>query len=171
MAKYLLKRFKLFGVWVVLTHKKQINNNIITLLMKKLLLAFAIATASLVSFSSCTKEVMDPNSTRTYTYVYTIEPSAWKAITADRPTYELIIDEPDLDEVIFEDGIVSVAALFESHSNLYELLPGTIRDYHFTANYAVGSVAVYAEYRGTGAPVKPEKMLIKLGLTEGLVGN
>ncbi len=139
--------------------------------MKKLLLAFAIATASLVSFSSCTKEVMDPNSTRTYTYVYTIEPSAWKAITADRPTYELIIDEPDLDEVIFEDGIVSVAALFESHSNLYELLPGTIRDYHFTANYAVGSVAVYAEYRGTGAPVKPEKMLIKLGLTEGLVGN
>lgn len=139
--------------------------------MKKLLLAFAIATASLVSFSSCTKEYMDPNSTRTYTYVYTVEPSSWKAIEASRPTYELIIDVDDLDKVIFEDGIVSVAALFDGNKGIYELLPGTINEYHFTANYAVGSVAVYAEYRAAGAPVKPEKMLIKVGLTEGLIGN
>ena len=138
--------------------------------MKKLLLALAIGTASLVSFSSCTKETI--NYTNGYSYVYTVESSQWQAITeAKRPTFEAVIDVPDLDKQYFEDGEVSVAALFARNPDFYEIIPGSIGDYHFSANYGIGSVAVYAEYRGSGAPVKPEKMLIKVVLTDATPGN
>ncbi|GAA4147588.1 hypothetical protein GCM10022216_33660 [Sphingobacterium kyonggiense] len=138
--------------------------------MKKLLLALAIGTASLVSFSSCTKETN--NYTNGYSYVYTVESSQWKAIPeANRPTYEVVIDVPDLDKQYFEDGEVSVAALFAGNPDFYEIIPGSIGDYHFSANYGIGSVAVYAEYRGPGSAVKPEKMLVKIVLTDALPGN
>lgn len=138
--------------------------------MKKLLLALAIGSATLLSFNSCTKEYVTYNNG--YSYVYTVESSQWKAIAnAKRPTYELIIDMPELDKQYFEDGEVSVAGLFEGNPGVYEIIPGAIADYHFSANYAIGSVAIYAEYRGTGAPVKPEKMLFKVVLTDATPDN
>ncbi|MFZ4262254.1 hypothetical protein ACFRAE_09435 [Sphingobacterium sp. HJSM2_6] len=140
--------------------------------MKKLLLALAIGTASLVSFSSCTKEYIT-NITPGVSYVYNVDPNDWERITnGDIVNYRVTINVPDLKDYIFEDGHVDVSMLLDSNPNTYENIPATIDDYHYSANYSIGKVTIYAEYRGSSATaLSPEKALVKVVLTESEIGN
>ena len=136
--------------------------------MKRLLLAFAIATASLATLSSCTKEYIT-NYLPGVSYVYPIKSNQW---TQTEPrVYRFIQSMPDLDDVYFEDGHVSVAISYDNNETTYELLPATIGNYIFTANYSVGQVRIFAEYRGAGTPTPPANMLTKIVLTDAEVGN
>src|SRR5690606_39985284 len=74
--------------------------------MKKILLAIAIASASLVTFNSCTKEYIT-NYLPGVSYVYTIKSNQWSQSEPRVFKYEQ--NMPDLDARYFEDGHVSVA--------------------------------------------------------------
>lgn len=136
--------------------------------MKKILLAIAIASASLVTFNSCTKEYIT-NYLPGVSYVYTIKSNQWSQSEPRVFKYEQ--NMPDLDARYFEDGHVSVAISYDSAPNTYELLPATIGNYIFTANYSIGKVRIFAEYRGTGTPVPPTDMITKIVLTDAEIGN
>lgn len=137
--------------------------------MKRILLALAIASASLVTLNSCTKEYITNNYLPGYSYVYTIGSGQWSQIEARVYRYEQSI--PDLDSRYFEDGHVSVAISYDSDQNTYELIPATIGDYHFSANYSVGKVRIFAEYRGEGAASAPSSMITKIVLIDNEIGN
>lgn len=136
--------------------------------MKKLLLAFAIASATLVTFNSCTKEYVT-NYLPGYSYVYTIKSNQWERVEPGVYLYEQNIS--DLDQRYFEDGHVSVAISYDSDQATYEIVPATIGDYIFTANYSIGKVRIYAEYRGENTPISPDDMITKIVLTDNEIGN
>ena len=136
--------------------------------MKKILLALAIASASLVTLNSCTKEYIT-NYLPGYSYVYTIKSNQWVQIEPGVYRYEQNI--ADLDSRYFEDGHVSVAISYDNNKTTYELLPATIGDYIFTANYSIGKVRIFAEYRGGLPRVTPEDMITKIVLTDNEIGN
>lgn len=142
--------------------------------MKKILLALAIAGASLVTLSSCTKEyiteeIINNNYLPGVSYVYTIKSNQW---TQSEPgIYRFEQNIADLDQRYFEDGHVSVAISYDNDKTTYELIPATIGDYHFSANYSIGKVRIYAEYRGGGTRRAPDNMITKIVLTDNEIGN
>ena len=137
--------------------------------MKRLLLAFAIASASLVTFNSCTKEYIT-NYLPGVSYVYTIKSNQWSTTNNSKVfVYEQSI--ADLDSRYFEDGHVSVAISYDDNKNTYEIIPAVIDNYSFSANYSIGKVRIYAEYLGTNTPVKPANMITKIVLTDNEIGN
>ena len=136
--------------------------------MKRLLLALAIASASLVTLSSCTKEYIT-NYLPGYSYVYTIKSNQW--VQTEPKVYRFEQNISDLDDRYFEDGHVSVAISYDNNETTYEIIPAAIGNYIFTANYSIGKVRIYAEYRGTGTPTPPASMLTKIVLTDNEIGN
>lgn len=137
--------------------------------MKKLLLAFAIGTASLMSFTGCTKEYIT-NYLPGTSYVYTIKTNQWSATGNPKEfVYEQSI--PDLDSRYFEDGDVSVAISYDNNETTYEIIPAIIGDYSFSANYSIGKVRIYAEYIGSGPTLRPENMITKIVLSDNEIGN
>lgn len=140
--------------------------------MKKILLALAIAGASFATLSSCTKEYITEehyNYLPGVSYVYTIKSNQW---TQTEPkVYRFEQNIADLDNRYFEDGHVSVAISYDSNETTYELIPATIGNYHFSANYSVGKVRIFAEYRGSGTPVAPANMITKIVLSDNEIGN
>jgi hypothetical protein len=136
--------------------------------MKRVLLALAIASASLVTLSSCTKEYIT-NYLPGYSYVYTIKSNQW--VQVEPKVYRFEQNIADLDELYFEDGHVSVAISYDNNETTYEIIPATIGNYIFTANYSIGKVRIYAEYRGAGTPTPPASMLTKIVLTDNEIGN
>ena len=80
--------------------------------MKRVLLALAIASASLVTLSSCTKEYIT-NYLPGYSYVYTIKSNQW--VQVEPKVYRFEQNIADLDELYFEDGHVSVAISYDNN--------------------------------------------------------
>lgn len=140
--------------------------------MKKILLALAIAGASLATLSSCTKEYITEehiNYLPGVSYVYTIKSNQW---TQSEPrVYRFEQNIADLDSRYFEDGHVSVAVSYDNDKTTYELIPATIGNYIFSANYSVGKVRIFAEYRGAGTPTPPANMITKIVLSDNEIGN
>ncbi|SKB47193.1 hypothetical protein SAMN05660841_00729 [Sphingobacterium nematocida] len=140
--------------------------------MKRILLALAIAGASLATLSSCTKEyITNNNSLPGVSYVYPVKSSQWVRINGTN-TYEYRQNITDLDDRYFQDGHVSVAISYDNNKTTYEIIPATIADYDYSANYSIGVVRIFAEDIGTGNTVNPpEDMYIKVVLTDTEVGN
>ncbi|MVZ67642.1 hypothetical protein GQF61_17485 [Sphingobacterium sp. DK4209] len=135
--------------------------------MKKLLLAFAIGTASLVGFTGCTKEYIT-NYLPGISYVAEVNPQNWSRTGNEFAT---TINMPELDEKYFQDGHVDISISFDSKPEVYENIPSEIGNYKYSANYGVGKVNIYAVYIGSGAPVAPEGSLVKIVLTDADNGD
>ncbi len=138
--------------------------------MKKLLLALVVTTASLLTFTSCTKEYVT-NYLPGSSYVYDILSNQWSLID-ETNTYIYEQSIPELDKRYFEDGHVSVAISYDDNSTTYEIIPAIIDDYSFSASYSVGVVRIYAEDIGGGSTIHPPKnMITKIVLTDAEIGN
>lgn len=137
--------------------------------MKRILLALAIASASIVTLNSCTKEYVT-NYLPGYSYVYTIKSNQWQTTDVPR-TFVFEQSIPDLDKRYFEDGHVSIAISYDNNETTYELIPATIEVYEFSANYSIGKVRIYARDIGSGAAQKPDNMITKIVLTDNEIGN
>lgn len=138
--------------------------------MKRLLLALAITSASLVTLNSCTKEYIT-NSLPGVSYVYPVKSNQWVRISGTN-TYEFRQSMPNLDDRYFQDGQVSVAISYDNNKTTYEIIPATIEDYDYSANYSIGVVRIFAEDIGTGSTINPPgDMYIKIVLTDTEIGN
>src|SRR5690606_10252964 len=141
MAIFLFSSVKLLSLSIVLIYKKHIFNNIILPNMKKLLLAFAIGTASLVSFTGCTKEYITNNYLPGVRYVIDVAAADWNR---DGTQYETSIYMPGLDYRSIQDGQVDVSISLDSASKYYEHIPPEIRNSSYSARYGKGVVHIYA---------------------------
>lgn len=138
--------------------------------MKRILLALAIAGASLATLSSCTKEYIT-NSLPGVSYVYPVKSNQWVRISGTN-TYEFRQNIADLDDRYFQDGHVSVAISYDNNKTSYEIIPATIEDYNYSANYSIGVVRIFAEdIAGEATILPPADMYIKVVLTDTEVGN
>jgi len=139
--------------------------------MKRLLLALTIAATSLAAFTGCKKEYVTNNYLPGVSYVYNIKSNQWSRISGTNTfVYEQSV--PDLDQRYFEDGHVSVAISYDNDATVYEIIPATIADYSFSANYSIGKVRIFAEDIGTGSTVQsPDDMITKIVLTDAEIGN
>lgn len=140
--------------------------------MKRILLAFAIASASLLTLNSCTKEyITNNNSLPGVSYVYPVKSNQWTRISGTN-TYEFRQNIADLDDRYFQDGHVSVAISYDNNKTTYEIIPATIEDYDYSANYSIGVVRIFAEDIGSGVTIAPpDDMYIKVVLTDTEIGN
>ncbi|MVZ64000.1 hypothetical protein [Sphingobacterium humi] len=136
--------------------------------MKKLLLAFAIGTASLVGFTGCTKEYITNNYLPGVSYVIEVAPGDW---SKNGTEYSTSINMPELDDKYFQDGHVDVSISMDSNPSVYENIPAEIGNYSYSANYGVGKVNVYAVFKGASGVKAPENMLVKIVLSDAEVGN
>ena len=138
-------------------------------LMKKLLLALAIGTASLVSFSSCTKEY---NTTvlAGKSYYFPISSADWTKTAAKQ--YTTTINIADLDDLYFEDGHVDVSIQFEDEKGTFYNVPTEgLRGHGYNAAYSVGKVYLDAYYLSTTGDKAPDPMRVKIVLTDADPGN
>ncbi|WP_164108782.1 MULTISPECIES: hypothetical protein [Sphingobacterium] len=139
--------------------------------MKRILLALAIAGASLATLSSCTKEYITNNSLPGVSYVYPVKSNQWTRISGTN-TFEFRQNIGDLDDRYFQDGNVSVAISYDNNKTTYEIIPATIEDFDYSANYSIGVVRIFAEDIGSGSTVSPPgDMYIKVVLTDNEIGN
>lgn len=138
--------------------------------MKKLLLAIAIASASLVTFSSCTKEYYETAPAKTY--LFDVKPSDWSRSTPSSKVFSVILSTPAIDNIIAEQGVVNIAISYDSDPDFYEIIPAKIANYHFSGNYAAnpGEVTIYAEDLNISAQA-PDGLLVKVSVSEGYVVN
>ena len=97
--------------------------------MKKILLAIAIASASLITLNSCTKEYIT-NYLPGVSYTPTISPNKWSLLTNNGNIYLATIDFPELDRQYFETGTVQVALEFNHAKGIYNTIPATINGIH-----------------------------------------
>lgn len=136
--------------------------------MKKILLSLFVAVATLVAASSCTKEyITEEHITNNYlpgiSYVAKVVPGDWKYEGNGVYSVDLAFDELDAD--YFDYGNVQVALQLSSNPNTYDIVPATISKVHYSVNYTIGSVMIFAEDRNNN-PQKPEEMIIKVTLTD-----
>lgn len=140
--------------------------------MKKLLFGLAIGTLTLASFSSCTKEYITQEVTETVlngkSYYFPLSSSNWTRV--ENNIFKTTISVPDLDDLYFEDGAVSVAILFEGSDIFYNIPAEKIDGYGFTASYGVGKVIIETEdlLKENKAP---GAMRVKVVLTDADPGN
>ena len=120
--------------------------------MKKILLAFAIATASLATLSSCTKEYITLTSR---TYDPTIESTKWSRVSGATNLYSTTLDFPEINGRIVDDGNVQVSLRFTGANgkllSSYNTIPATINGIHYSHEIDAGVLIIYAEIlRNTG---------------------
>ncbi len=91
--------------------------------MKKILLAIAIASASLVTLNSCTKEYITNNSyLPAITLVYERAVGDWKGTNSDA---YVDLQVPELTGRIMDQGAVTVA-LSSNNETTFHTIPATI---------------------------------------------
>ncbi|UIR56600.1 hypothetical protein LZQ00_01965 [Sphingobacterium sp. SRCM116780] len=131
--------------------------------MKRLLLALLIGSATLTSFSSCTKEYVTPVSK---TMVYERTANQWKANSSKDKYVDL--DVPELSNYYVDQGVVTLAMSFDNEQT-YNALPATIDGVSYNYDYTTGSVRIYAQdpifENGTTINV-PNHVFVKVTLTE-----
>lgn len=134
--------------------------------MKKILLGLFLAGATLVTTTSCTKEyITNQNFLPGESFVTTINSGDWKH--EGNGIYSIDLDFPELDAEYFEYGNVQVALELSSNPNTYDIIPATIKKVHYSVNYTIGSVMIFAEDRNPN-PKRPEKMVAKVTLTDAI---
>ena len=134
--------------------------------MKKLLLAFAIASASLVTLNSCTKEYIT-NYLPGISYATNVTPNQWKLVSGSTNIYYAELNFPELDNQYYESGTVQVALEFKDAAGYYNAIPATIKNVHYSFDYAVGYVTVFAEVLPGGNTNAIDKdMKAKITLTD-----
>lgn len=134
--------------------------------MKKLLLALAIGSASLLTLNSCTKEYIDYYETiPSKTMVYERSANSWQG-TGNRRYLDLPVKE--LTQYYINQGIVTVAMSTDNEKS-YQAIPATIDGVSFSFDYVTGSVRIYAEdpimENGINVAV-PANAVFKISLTE-----
>ena len=148
--------------------------------MKKILLALAIGTASLVGLSSCTKEYVTQY-TPGISYYKTVASNQWVEAEEGENYYMVELDLPELKDYIYDDGDVGVAIQFEADKGLFYNLPasGVSRDndksagrniHEFNAAYSIGKIYLKA-FDMTNRDRSPEDIRVKIVLTEAEIGN
>ncbi len=112
--------------------------------MKKILLAFAIASASLITLNSCTKEYIT-NYLPGVSYIPNVTPADWAPINTGSNIYSAPLKFKELDKQYQESGTVQVALEFNYAKGTYNAIPATINGVHYSFDYKVGEVILYAE--------------------------
>ena len=114
--------------------------------MKKILLALAIASTSLVLLNSCTKEYITNNSYLPgISYTPTVVPADWKPVAGATNIYAADLTFSELDATYYNSGTVQVALEFDNAKGFFNAIPATIKNVHYSFDYAVGSVTIFAE--------------------------
>jgi len=112
--------------------------------MKKLLLAIAIATASLTTLNSCKKEYIT-NYLPGISYTTNIVPNNWQLVKNKSRSYYADLEFKELDKKYFDHGTVQVALEFSGKKGIYQAIPATIEGVHYSFEYEVGFVVIYAD--------------------------
>ncbi|GEM65568.1 hypothetical protein SF1_35500 [Sphingobacterium faecium NBRC 15299] len=135
--------------------------------MKRILLALLIGGATLTSLSSCTKEyITNENFLPGISYTAAVPTADWDLI-AGTNTYVVELDFPELDKKYFDHGTVTIAMKTKSNPTQYEIIPATIDNYNYSANYSIGKIKIYAKEVGSSTIIKsPEDMTVKITLTD-----
>ncbi|NGM67369.1 hypothetical protein [Sphingobacterium sp. SGR-19] len=137
-----------------------------TIHMKKILLALLIGTAALAVTSSCTKEYIT-NYLPGISYSPTVQSSSWEEISVG--LYQADLEFPELDETYYQSGTVQVAIRLPG-SDSYDIIPATINGVHYSVNYTVGWVTLFAEDRNDDYEAPPT-MSVKITLTDADAGG
>lgn len=150
--------------------------------MKRILLALVIASATMLSFNSCTKEYITNNTMLPGLSFYKdiSGGTAWRAV--DGNTFESYqdISMPELDERYFQDGHVDVSLGVKNAAGdvvEFDNIPGRIGRYKYNVRYAVGRVTIYvidveAERAGNPSAIQvPGAQTVKIVLTDADIGN
>ncbi|WP_166335990.1 hypothetical protein [Sphingobacterium chungjuense] len=139
--------------------------------MKRILLALVIASATMLSFNSCTKEYITNESFLPGIGFYEdlAGGSAWVAISGRPNEYEQSIPIPELDQAAFEDGHVSVSIGTRTGSGIQEFhnIPGTVDGRTYDVRYARERVTITVFTTGT----LPGPLVAKVILTDAGIGN
>ena len=136
--------------------------------MKRVLFACIIGMVAMLVFSSCSKDDDLPARLDGISHiVQDLQPDEWER-HGNRYTFTL--DLPELDEVYYQDGHVSVAISLDEESDYYYNIPAQVGSHDYSAKYGVGTVVVYADYTGGGSPTAPRPMFMKIVLTDAEVG-
>lgn len=131
--------------------------------MKKILLALLLGTATLALTTGCTKEEYITNYLPGVSYTTNVVADDWEL--ERQGSYFTDLDFPELDQTYYEFGTVQVAIELNGAGGGYRILPATIGDFHYSVDYAVGSVQIFAENRD-GVSVAPGNMTVKITLTD-----
>ncbi|MBD1429062.1 MULTISPECIES: hypothetical protein [Sphingobacterium] len=133
--------------------------------MKRVLLALAIASASLVTLSSCTKEYIT-NYLPGVTYTTTVKPNDWVR-DGNTNIYYTDLEFPELDNAYYNYGTVQVHLEFTDSKGYYNAIPATIKGIHYSYEYKVGTVSLYAEDRlGSNLNALDKDIKVKVTLTD-----
>ena len=142
--------------------------------MKRILLALAIASASLVTLNSCTKEYIT-NYLPGVSYPVEIKTNTWTQISAGSNIYSTTLPFPELDQQYYNSGTVQVALQLsddQGYFDSYNAIPATINGIHYSFEYFVGEVVVYAEIQTNDATLDIDyPMKAKVTLTDADAGN
>ncbi|MBE8719474.1 hypothetical protein [Sphingobacterium pedocola] len=135
--------------------------------MKKILLALAIGSVSLLTLNSCTKEYITNNYLPGISYTHTIQPGDWlQDGEEDLGVYAVDIPFPELDAQYYNFGTVQVALEFANSKGAYDVIPATIRETHYSFSYEVGYVTLFAETRSPEADDIDRPIVVKITLTD-----
>lgn len=130
--------------------------------MKKILLACLIGAASLATLSSCTKEYIT-NTLPGVSYTINAPSSDW--VYNGEGIYVNELDFPELDAKYMEFGTVQVAVELPHTQGTYDVIPVTIDNVHYSVNYSIGKVTLFAENRNE-VPRAPGNMKVKVTLRD-----
>lgn len=108
--------------------------------MKKILFALFIASAMLLSFSSCTKEYYSDPATRTFSY--TINPGDWDG--QGTPLLFVPIDVPELSDHYVDYGLVNLSVSFDNRQT-FTKLPAVVDGVSYFYDYTTGAVDIWAQ--------------------------
>lgn len=135
--------------------------------MKRLLLAFAIAGASLVTLNSCTKEyITNNNFLPSQTMIYEKASGEWKREFSNRLYVDLNVKE--LTKYYMDQGIVTLA-MSQDGEKSFDAIPATINSISYSFNYQLGSIRVYLEdpIMDNGVEINPpSNAVFKVSLTD-----
>lgn len=139
--------------------------------MKRILLALVIASATMLSFNSCTKEYITNNDVLPGLGFYKdlLGGSAWRPVNGVPNEFQQTIALPELDQLAFEDGHVSVSIGTRTGNGIetFSNIPGTVNGRTYDVRYTIGSVIITVFTTGT----LPETQVAKIVLTDAAVGN
>lgn len=133
--------------------------------MKKILLALAIGSVSLLTLNSCTKEYITNNElVPSVTMVYERVANDWSG--TDNSAY-LELSVPELTQYYINQGIISVA-ISSNNEQTYHTIPSTFNAIAYSYDYSVGKIIIKAQ-----DPILddflvevPNNIVIKVSLTE-----
>lgn len=138
--------------------------------MKKILLAAAIGSLTLLSFNSCTKEYIDYYDTvPSITMIYERADTEWSG-TENDAFIELSV--PELTSYYMDQGIVNISMSADNEAS-YSILPASFANASgdpiaYSVTYSVGKVVIRAQdpLMDEYFVEVPKRVFIKVSLTE-----